>query len=160
VGLHTNVPTCKILSDWPDDLVAHNVPDDTQMFCCERMLVHERIHRREYISRCRRCQRAKQGGLSNKFVIENDMNALRNILRDCRRVRVQSLRAYLPSRERQEQCQPTSSTRYAGSDLQFCMTPVMHIKAAKLFWKARVFTDHSSSSVHTRAPALMTSAGS
>jgi hypothetical protein len=36
---HTNISACEILLNWFNDLVLHNVPDETQVFGCEGMLV-------------------------------------------------------------------------------------------------------------------------
>ena len=67
----TGVPACEILSNRPNNLVSHDVSDDPQVFCRERMLVHERVHRREYVRGCRRCQSTEQRGLRRVVTEQN-----------------------------------------------------------------------------------------
>jgi hypothetical protein len=84
-----------------------------------------------------------------------DVNRGYDILRGYRRVRVRFLRAYLPSRERQGLCQPTSSTRYAGLDLLSCMIPVMDVKTQKFILKLCVLTEQSSVLIRPYAPTCL-----
>ena len=56
----TNVTAREILGNRPNDLVPNHVSNSSDVLRCQRMLVHERVHRRVYECRRRRGQRPQE----------------------------------------------------------------------------------------------------
>jgi hypothetical protein len=55
-----NVAAREILGNGPNDLVPNHVSDSSDVLRGQRVLVHERVHRRIYVCRRRRSQRPQQ----------------------------------------------------------------------------------------------------
>ena len=50
-GELTDVAACEFLPYWPNYIVAYCLADDPQMLLRQRVLEHQRVHRREDVSR-------------------------------------------------------------------------------------------------------------